>query len=299
MDEPFKDPRPESPVEPVQLGPEDTFQFNCHKGIACFNACCRNIDILLTPYDLLRLKRRLGLSSRELIDRDTVDFEMDAHGMPGLKLATKPGTRECVHLTEQGCGIYEDRPSACRYYALGLLSMRRKDSPIDEDSYFVVKEEHCLGHAEPKTQTVREYRVEQGLEEYDAMNREWRQIILKKRSGGPAVGKPSPRSLELFFLASYDIEGFRRFVASPGFRALFELDPELEARLAEDDAALMRFAWRYLRQVLFGEVTLPVRREAAQERRERYRQRVEQAERDAAAARANAQDGIYDSLKDE
>ena len=80
--------------------------------------------------------------------------------MPGLKLATKDESPACVFLTPEGCGVYADRPSACRYYALGLVSMRSKDSPTDEDSYFVVKEDHCLGHLEPKTQTVR--RVPQG-----------------------------------------------------------------------------------------------------------------------------------------
>jgi hypothetical protein len=49
-----------------------------------------------------------------------------------------------------------------------------------------------------------------------ARRREWRRIVLKKRSGGPAVGKPSERSMELFFLASYNLDGFRDFISTPG-----------------------------------------------------------------------------------
>ena len=228
----YSDPSPTTPVQPVQLGPDDTFQFSCHKGIACFNKCCQNIDIMLAPYDILRLKKRLGISSRDFIDNFTRDYSMDGHGMPGLKLATKDESPACVFLRPEGCGVYEDRPSACRYYALGLLSMRKKDSPTDEDSYFVVKEDHCLGHQEPKTQTVRDYRKEQGLEDYDAINREWRQIVLKKRSSGPTIGKPSERSMELFYLASYNLDGFRDFISTAGFAELFVLDPA-----EKDDAA--------------------------------------------------------------
>ncbi len=33
-----------------------------------------------------------GLSSRALLDQYTRDFEMDAQGMPGLKLGTKEGS---------------------------------------------------------------------------------------------------------------------------------------------------------------------------------------------------------------
>lgn len=294
--EDIRDPVPVSPVQPVQLGPDDKFRFRCHKGIACFNQCCRNIDIMLTPYDVLRLKRRFGLSAREWIDRDTRDFQMDGHGMPGLKLATKAGSSECIYLTSEGCSVYEDRPSACRYYALGLMSMRRKDAPAEEDAYFVVKEPHCLGHQEPHEQAVREYRREQGLEPYDDANREWRRIILKKRSGGPAIGRPSQKSLELFFLASYDVDGFRAFVMSPGFQELFELEPALLRAFGVDDETLLAFAMRFLRQTLFGEISIPLRQDAAARRLARYREKVEAIEREAAARRAAEQDRMYDSL---
>ena len=56
------------------------FQFHCHPGVACFNACCKGIDIALTPYDILRLKNRLGISSTEFLVRHTTRFDMDARG---------------------------------------------------------------------------------------------------------------------------------------------------------------------------------------------------------------------------
>ena len=295
----YSDPSPTTPVQPVQLGPDDTFQFSCHKGIACFNKCCQNIDIMLAPYDILRLKKRLGISSRDFIDNFTRDYSMDGHGMPGLKLATKDESPACVFLRPEGCGVYEDRPSACRYYALGLLSMRKKDSPTDEDSYFVVKEDHCLGHREPKTQTVRDYRKEQGLEDYDSINREWRQIVLKKRSSGPTIGKPSERSMELFYLASYNLDGFRDFISTAGFAELFVLDPAEKDALLSNDEALLRFAFRFLKQALFGEITIPIRADAAAKRHERYRQRVEQMEREGAERKTMDQDAQYESLKHE
>lgn len=136
----IKDPHPSSPVVPVKLGETDTIRFRCRKGIACFNKCCQNIDVMLTPYDVLRLKNRLGLSSAEFQQKHATVFEMDAHGMPGLKMKHKDGSQACQFLTPQGCGVSQDRPTACRYYALGVTSMRAKDSRTDEDFYFVVKE---------------------------------------------------------------------------------------------------------------------------------------------------------------
>ena len=299
MTEPFKEPKPVSPVQPVSLSLDDRFRFRCHKGIACFNKCCENTDILLTPCDILHLKNRLGLSSREFIDRFTTDCELDAHGMPGLKLSHRQGSSACVFLTPEGCGVYEDRPAACRYYALGHMAMRRKDAPADEDSYFVVKEAHCLGHDEPHEQTIREYRIEQGVDRYDDANREWRRIVLKKRSTGPTVGRPSQRSFELFFLASYDLDGFRAFVASEGFRAVFDLPDAEFARLLADEEAFLQFAFRCLRQVLYGEKTIPLKAGAAAARLESYDRKLAERAALSVEERSRRQDELYEALLDE
>lgn len=265
-DKSLRDPRPSSPAVPVALSLNDRFTFDCRKGIACFNACCRNIDIMLTPYDILRLKRRLGLSSQEFLERHTVGFEMDGQGMPGVKMKTKAGSAECQFLTPEGCGVYEDRPAACRYYALGVTPMRKKDSPADEDMYFVVKEPHCLGHDEPKTQTVQEYRAAQGVEIYDEMNREWRQIVLDKRCAGAAVGRPSERSFQLFSIASYELDTFREFVQSESFQEAYDVPAAELHTLMQDDVALMRFGFRFLKQALFGERSIAVKPGALEKR---------------------------------
>lgn len=68
------------------------------------------------------MARHFGITTREAIDRYTVDFQMDGLGMPGLKLARKAGSTACLHLTPEGCGIYADRPVACRDYPLGSLA---------------------------------------------------------------------------------------------------------------------------------------------------------------------------------
>ncbi len=264
-----------SSIIPVQLNLDDKIQFHCHPGIACFNKCCENIDIALNPYDVLRLKNRLKLSSRQFLANFTVPYEMDSHGMPGIKMRTQPGSTACQFLTAQGCGVYADRPAACRYYALGMLAMRKKDSATDENSYFLVKEDHCLGHYEPKTQTVAEYRREQGVDIDDELNREWYQIVLKKRSSGPTVGKPTERSLDLFFIGSYDLDGFREFVRSSSFQEIYAIDADDLQRLMNDEIELMTFGFRFLKQSLFGENTIPVNAHALEKRLARKRQAAE------------------------
>ena len=61
-----------SPVEPTMLAENATLQFRCHRDVKCWNACCSNIDIPLTPYDILRLKKRLDMSSGEFLKQYSV-----------------------------------------------------------------------------------------------------------------------------------------------------------------------------------------------------------------------------------
>ena len=285
----FEDIPFESPVKPVQLSLDTEIQFDCHPGISCFNECCRNIDIQITPYDIVRLKNRLGMTSSDFVNRCTVPFEMDAHGMPGLKMATKPDTRACVFLSEEGCTVYEDRPAACRYYAVGSMGVRKKDTSDVEDMYFLVKESHCKGHDEPRKLTVREYRRDQGVEKYDEMNREWREIVLKKRSSGPTVGAPSARSMQLFDMCSYDMDSFREFIQTDGFKRIFDVPDDEYQVLLNDDEALLLFAARFLKQALFGENSIAIREGAREERIEQRRDSIERRRREQSEREAPSQ----------
>jgi hypothetical protein len=289
-------PIPENPVLPATFDGAKEIRFQCHRGIACWNACCSNIDISLTPYDILRLKQRFTIGSGEFLQKYTVPYEMERDGIAGVKLRPVENGTACQFMTDEGCSVYEDRPTACRYYPVALLSLRRQDESTDRDSYALVKEEHCLGHNEPRPITVDNYRKEQGLVEYDALARGWRQLILKKKSSGPSIGKPSVRSRQLFFMACYDIDRFRQFVASDGFNDLYDLPPDAMRKILSDDTELMLFGFRFLMQVLFGDESIPMRREAAEQRRQHHLEKSQRMEREAAARRTAEQDGMYDSL---
>lgn len=259
-------PFPTSPVLPQTIEGNATIQFRCHKGIDCFNACCKNIDISLTPYDVVRMKKRLGMTSGEFLVKYTYPYEMEKDGIAGIKLQPVEGGSACQFMTDEGCSIYEDRPTACRYYPVALLSLRRQDEFTDRTAYALVQEAHCHGHQEDRKLTVDEYRKEQGVEEYDEFGRGWRQLILKKKSSGPTVGKPSQRSLQLFFIACYDVDQFREFIKSPSFDDVYEVDDAIKTKLYNDDVELMLFGQRFLAQVMFGDEFLKMRPDAYERR---------------------------------
>ncbi|HED35023.1 MAG TPA: YkgJ family cysteine cluster protein [Gammaproteobacteria bacterium] len=256
-----------SPVEPTRLELDDKLKFSCHKGISCWNQCCAQADVSLAPYDIIRMKTHLGMSSTEFLKDYTVPYEIDAHNVPGIKLRTTED-KACLFMKKDGCSIYEDRPTACRYYPSGLLSMRALGKSVDERHFLLIKEDHCKGHDEDREITISDYRKEQEVEIFDDLNRDWYRIILKKKSTGPTIGKPSEMSLQLFFMASYDVDRFRRFVLSDSFKKMYDVSDDDFAKYEKDDIALMEFGFALMKQVLFGEMSIKERAGASNKRAE-------------------------------
>jgi Fe-S-cluster containining protein len=282
-----------SPVMPTMLGGDKVIQFRCHKDVKCWNACCANIDIQLTPYDILRLKNRFNLSSGDFLKQYTVPFEMDKDGMPGVKLRSVANGTACQFMKPEGCGVYEDRPTACRYYPVALLSMRNQEEFVDRTSYALVQEKHCLGHQEARSLTIDEYRQEQGVDIYDEKSRGWRQMVLKRKSAGPGIGKPPEISNQLFFMASYDVDRFRAFVASESFNRTYDVPVDVMSVLLSDDEALMDFGYNFLKHVLFNEQFLEERDGAYQLRMERLKAKAEQIKQEYLANRDEVEDEKY------
>jgi uncharacterized protein len=239
----------------------------------------------------------------DLVDKSKLfkaAYELEKDGIAGVKLKPADKATHCQFMQPEGCGIYEDRPTACRYYPVALLSMRKQDEYVDRDSYAIVKEDHCKGHEVNRTLTISEYRKEQGLEDYDELARGWRQLILKKKSSGAAIGKPSLKSRQLFFMACYDIDTFRDFVSSDAFNRMFQLGADEREMVLNDDVELMLFAFRFLKQVLFGEKSIEMNQEVVKERLANWRVRQAEVEREAAEAKARLEAEMSeDTLGDE
>jgi len=259
--------RGSGPVTPVRLTNESRFCFSCHKGVSCWNECCYNTDIMLTPYDLLRLAKHFETRPAKLVQMFAATAIHDQSGMPivKLKMVDKAGGKKpCVFLDEkEGCTVYEDRPAACRYYPLGLAAVKMKGHEMPEDFYFLVKESHCKGHDEPKEQSVGTFRAEQGVEPYDEQNRGWIHILMKLASwkfmGGPWGKEPEERVKKLFYMATTDPDAFRMFVFNSSFLEKYSVAPEMREELAMNDEALLRLAMDFLRHVLFAEPTISLK----------------------------------------
>ncbi len=195
------------PKNLFRLGADDSFEFSCHKNVSCFTECCRLLELILTPYDVLRLRRGTGLSSREVLDRYVIEEWEEGDIFPRFYLTmVDDGRASCVFVTNEGCSIYADRPGPCRAYPLGRAAVRKRDGQIGEH-FVLMKEDHCKGFFEKTRQTPHGYSENQGLIDYNKFNDAMAPLVQSNEIRQGFV--PTREQRELFTLALYDIDTFR------------------------------------------------------------------------------------------
>ena len=282
-----------SNILPQKLELSSPLQFQCHPGVSCFTACCHTIKIILTPYDILMLRKRLNLAADEFITTYTEPTYLEKTDMPGLQLKLVGDKQACPFVTPEGCTVYTDRPSACRYYPVGMADFhegRNEEANGEEKFFFLVKGPHCKGHDEPKHWTIGEWRADQGVDLRDEMNKDWLRLVMRRKSFGHQASL-SEAAKRMFFMASTDLDTFRAFIFESSFLDTYEVDEETIERIKNDDVALMLFSFTYLANSLFGAPGLNIREE-------KLRNKVEQLQKNQDEAIKRAEEE-YEALKAE
>jgi uncharacterized protein len=236
--------------ETERLSGESRWRFHCHPGLACFNQCCRNPTVILKPYDIIRLRRRLGMTSMEFLERYTISVREDKSHLPLVMLdIDREAGIGCPFLAAEGCGVYADRPGACRLFPVIQGSSLGEEGVIN--SYFTKLLNFCQGFTAGREWTLAQWQADQGMEPDEELNREWLEIILKRGALNPTAD--DARAATLFTMIAYDIDKFRHFVCQTPFLEIMEIPAGVAAVLQESDVELLRFGYKYLKMVLLIE----------------------------------------------
>ncbi len=242
-----------SEIPPEQMSLKSRFKFKCHKGVKCFTDCCRGIDIMLTPYDILTMRKKLDLTSEEFLAVFTQPQILEKADMPVVTLKLLDDERKSCPFVEdkEGCAIYEDRPTTCRYYPLGVGSLSYSGEQGKKDEFFfTVKEAHCLGFEEDREWTVAEWREDQGVNLRDEVNDGWLDLMVRKKSL-PASMRLSEESKKIFFMVCYNIDKFKDFVFKSSFLTRYEISAQKIEEIKADEVKLLQFGFEWLNATFF------------------------------------------------
>ncbi len=229
---------------------KETFTFACHPGVTCFTDCCRQLELALTPYDILRLTRETGMNSREFLEQYVIQEQEAEDVFPRFYLTmVDDGRASCVFVSEKGCTVYPGRPGACRAYPMGRAAIRQADNSMDE-FFVLLQEAHCHGFEEKEEQNSDSYATEQGLTEFNTFNDTFATLLQhdKIRQGL----KLTPEQVKLFVLALYDLDSFRQQLLAGTLQNCGGFNKDTH----KENEQLLLFGIEWLHQELFDQETI-------------------------------------------
>lgn len=219
-----------------ELSDHETFNFNCHPGVPCFNECCRQLELALTPYDMVRLSRTLNISTGTFLKEYAVIEWQEGDFFPRVYLGMQDdGRATCPFVQAKGCSVYGGRPGACRTYPLGRGAFQQPDGTYGT-MHVVMHEPHCHGFAEEDEQSITSWTTGQDLHGYNNLNDAMITIL---HHPDTKRKKPTLSQRALFLDTLYDLDSFR----SRG-------KVENNDRLSDEEFLLVAINW--LRVQVFG-----------------------------------------------
>ncbi|MBW2638755.1 MAG: YkgJ family cysteine cluster protein [Deltaproteobacteria bacterium] len=232
---------------------KDKIRFDCHPEVACFTRCCKDADMYLYPYDIIRMKNGLGMSSDRFLEQYSIQAFRDNPYFPSLMLKMSDDEeKSCPFLSPEGCTIYKDRPFSCRSYPLERAVARSGDENGRKVLYFIMRHSYCLGHKESREWTVNEWVEDQEVELYNEMNDLWVDVdsIFRANPWGDQ-GIDSP-ALKMAFMACFNIDMFKKFIFESSFLSRFDLPGERIEKFKRSDVELMKFGFDWTKFFLTG-----------------------------------------------
>jgi hypothetical protein len=237
----------------MRLRAGQTFGFRCQPGIACFNRCCRNLTLLLYPYDVIRLRVRLDLTADEFLDRHAdVVLRRGSHFPDVLLRMAENSERTCPFLSDEGCRVYSDRPDTCRTFPLEQGLLHHAATHADETVFFFRPPDFCLGQYDTNQWTIPEWIQDQETDTYHRMTIHWAELRRLLQNDPWGAEGPMGARAKMAFMAVYNIDRFREFVFGSSFLKRFKVKPQLLARIQKDDVQLLLLGFDWIRLFLWG-----------------------------------------------
>ena len=237
----------------IRIKEDDTFNFRCHSDVSCFNRCCRNLNLYLYPYDVVRLKQYLGITSDEFL-YEYVDVVLRPSNFFPEVLLRMSSTRErsCPFLTASGCRVYPARPDTCRSFPFEVGMIYEADQKRDTPVYFFKPPEFCRGQDEKEEWTISEWTRDQDAELYRKMTMRWAEVKRLFQEDPWGMEGPEGTKAKMAFMATYNIDRFRDFIFQSSFLGRYKIKSALLTKLKADDLQLLKFGFEWVKLFIWG-----------------------------------------------
>ena len=237
----------------VRIEGDDTFLFRCYPGIGCFNRCCRNLNLFLYPYDALRLKNALDISSDQFLDKYVDVVLRPGNYFPEVLLRmSKDDEKSCPFLTPSGCSVYSERPDTCRTFPIEQGILYDADTKKDVPIYLYRPPEFCLGQYENDEWTISTWTGDQDARQHHKMTIRWAELKrLFQTDPWGREGRQGSKA-KMAFMAVYNVDQYRDFVFQSSFLRRYKVKTAILKKLKADDVDLLKFGFEWVKFFLWG-----------------------------------------------
>lgn len=237
--------------EMTPIGLNDPMAFKCGPDTPCFNACCRDLNQALTPYDVLRMKQALDMDSASFLRAYTSLHHGPETGLPVITFKPNPATgHACPFVTHEGCGVYEDRPASCRMYPLARAIARNRETGNIQEYFALIQEDHCQGFGRQECRTVAQWIQGQNVAAHNRENDKLMALISLKNQIMP--GRLAGGHSDAFYTALYDLDTFRDQIQTQNLLEDLKIPEDVMDSILADDLALLNFGIAWLKHEIFG-----------------------------------------------
>lgn len=170
-------------MDAMKIGLDEQFRFGC---TMCGKCCINREDILLSPKDVYRMSKELGLTPDGLFSRYCEAYVGQDSRIPIVRLKPRGPARRCPLLRNRKCLVHRAKPVVCAMFPIGrCLVADNPEEGIRDFSKtrleYIFVNPICGDRSE--THTVREYLELFGIPaEDDVYFMKWNQTILKMGS---------------------------------------------------------------------------------------------------------------------
>lgn len=236
-----------------RLQKDERFSFACHPDTGCFNRCCRNLNLFLYPYDVVRLKKNLGISSDRFLET-YVDIVLrpESHFPEVLLRMADNAEKTCPFLTDAGCRIYPDRPDTCRTFPVEQGILYDAATGKTDRIHLFRPPDFCLGQYEDRTWTIASWADDQDARIYNDMTFAWAKVRRYFQADPWGAEGPGGKKAKMAFMAAYNVDQFREFVFKSSFLKRYKVKADVQRRCRRSDIDLLQLGFEWITFYLYG-----------------------------------------------
>ena len=179
----------------MKLDLDEPFQFRCKQ---CGKCCVNREDILLSPSDLFRISKKLGLPVEETFKQYCETYIGQDSKLPVVRLKPRGSIKRCPLLQDRKCVVHDAKPAVCALFPLGRAVMLdakeyATQGMAGQKTQYILQPVDC--GAKDETHTVREWLGKFGLPAEDATFHKWQETIMDFSTMFRAAQKKVPESV--------------------------------------------------------------------------------------------------------